>query len=470
MRKNIVTNTDSYKFMNNAFMMGVSNVWSAFMSRKGAKYPTTVMTGLQYFLIEYFEGVVVTSDKLQHARFVAQNHLGSEHDLNEEMWETIINEYGGKLPLTIKAMPEGTEVPQGVPLMAVTLTKDDDRLKALPNHVETILTNVYGACTVATKSKYIKRMLLKYAEMTAEDNAYVNYQVHDFAQRSVKAPEQAGTSGFGHLLHFFGTDTVLAWELALDYYGGIPATIGHSVFASEHNLMMHRGRNGEREVTAEVLRQRTTGIVSMVSDTYNIYEYVDQIVGVEFKEAILERDGVFVVRPDSVTDEHDTPAKISLWILESLWNNFGGTVNKKGYKVLDPHVRCIYGDSLTDETIEELLELIIANGFSAENMVFGCGSWLLDKHNRDTQQFAYKSSAMRVDGKWVGVQKDPIGKTFKTSPKGRMKVVKDGDTYKMLTEFDDGYDDAKDELVTVFVDGVITKRYTLDEIRANASI
>lgn len=470
MIKNIITNTDSYKFMNNAFMMGVSNVYSYFESRKGAKYPTTTMCGLQYFMMEYLEGVVVTSDKLEHAKFLAKNHLGSETDLNLEMWETIIAEYGGKLPITIKAIPEGVEVPQGTPLMTITLTKDDDRLKALVNHLETLLTNVWGSCTVATKSKHIKRILKKYGEETSDDLGYMAYQLHDFAQRSVKAPEQAGINGFAHLINFFGTDTVLAWETALHYYNGIPATIGHSVFATEHNLLMHRGRDGERKVVAEVLKQRPNGIISMVSDTYNIYNFVDEIVGKDFKDQILSRDGVFVVRPDSVTDEHDTPAKMSLWILESLWENFGGTMNNKGYKVLDSHIRCIYGDSLTEDSIEDILETIKFAGFSAENMVFGCGSYLLDKHNRDTQAFAYKSSAMRVDCEWVGTCKDPVGKTFKTSKKGRMKVVKSAEGYKTFTEYDEGYDEAKDELVTVFKDGEIVKRYTLDEIRQNAVI
>jgi len=470
MRKNIITNTDSYKFMNNAFLMGVSNVYSYFESRRGAKYPMTTMCGLQYILIEYLEGVTVTSDKLAHAKFLALNHLGSETDLNTEMWETIINEYGGKLPVTIKAIPEGMEVPTGTPLMTCHLTKDDDRLKALVNHLETLLTNVYGACTVATKSKNIKRLLTKYGEETADDLGYIGYQLHDFAQRSVKSPEQAAFNGFAHLINFFGTDTVLAWECALDYYGGVPATIGHSVFATEHNLMMHKGKDGERTVLREILNQRRTGIISIVSDTYNIYKFVDEIVGVKFKEEILKRDGVFVVRPDSVTKEHDTPAKMSLWIIESLWKNFGGTVNGKGFKVLDKHVRCIYGDSLDEVSIEAILVALMDAGFSAENMVFGCGSYLLDKHNRDTQAFAYKSSAMKIDGVWRGTCKDPIGGTFKTSKKGRMKVINDGGVLRTMLETEEGFDDAVDVLVTVFKDGEITKRYTLDEIRANAQI
>jgi len=355
-------------------------------------------------------------------------------------------------------------------MMICTLTKDDHRLVGLVNHLETLLTNVWGGCTVATKSKFIKRLLLKYADITAEGTDHVQYQLHDFAQRSVKCPEQAGVSGFAHLPNFSGTDTVLAWEVAYDYYGGNAPTIAHSVFATEHNYMMYKGREGELQVLKEILAERPEGIISCVSDTYDIYNFVDKYVGVECKDIILKRNGVFVVRPDSVTDRHNNPASMSLWILNSLWRNFGGTINKKGFKVLDPHVRCIYGDSLTEVTIEEILIACVADGFSVENMVFGCGSYLLDKHNRDTQKFAYKTSAMKIDGEWVGTCKDPIGGTFKTSKKGRLKVVKTEEGYKTLTEYDEGYAEAKCELVTVFVDGEIVKRFTLDEIRENAAI
>jgi nicotinamide phosphoribosyltransferase len=429
------------------------------------------MCGLQYLLIEYLEGVTVTKEKLEHAKFLAKHHLGAETELNTEMWETIISDYDGKLPVIIKAIPEGMEVPTNVPLMTCQLSVDDDRLKALVNHLETLLTNVYGACTVATKSKHIKRLLIKYGKSTSDDLSYIDFQLHDFAQRSVKSPEQAAFNGFAHLINFFGTDTVLAWECALDYYGGNPEDIGFSVFATEHNAMFSRGSDGEEKVLKDILDERQTGIVSVVSDTFNIYTFVDDIVGKTFHDQIMNRDGVFVVRPDSVTPTHDTPAKMSLWVLNSLWNNFGGEYNKKGYKVLDKHVRCIYGDSLDEDSIENILETIKNAGFSAENMVFGCGSYLLDKHNRDTQAFAYKSSAMKVNGEWVGTCKNPIGGTFKTSKKGRMKVVKTptGELTTML-EYDDGFDSAKDELVMVFKDGEITKRYTLDDIRKNATV
>lgn len=468
MRKNIVTNTDSYKFLNNSMLNGVDNIYSYFESRNGSKYPTTKFFGLQYLLKEYLDGVTVTQEMIEEASELAEAHLGSAEDFNREMWETIVNDYDGKLPIEIKAVPEGTEVPESNVLMTITLTEDNPKLVGVVNHLETLLTNVWASSTVATKSTYIKKLLIKYANETAMGLEHIPFQLHDFAQRSVKAPEVAGFNGASHLINFFGTDTVLAWETLRDYYNGDVRSIGYSVFATEHNFMMYKGPDGEKEVLGEILEARPKGIISVVSDTYDIYRFVDEYVGKYYKEQILNRDGVFVVRPDSLTPECDTPAKVALWILESLWKNFGGELNVKGFKVLNPKVRVIYGDGLDENSITEILEHAKEAKFSSENLVFGCGSYLLDKHNRDTQRFAYKSSAMKIDGKWEGRYKKPLGSN-KMSKKGRMKLVKTSDTFITLTEYDDGYDEATDELVTVYKNGKIVKEYTLDEVRENSN-
>jgi len=466
MKNNIITNTDSYKYLNNAFLKDVTGISSYFESRNGAEYPTTVFFGLQYLLIEYLEGVRVTQDMIEEAKVTALNHLGSETDFNIKMWQHIVDKHSGRLPIEIKAVPEGLEIPESNALM--TIVNTDPECEGLVNHLETLLTNVWSANMVATKSKYIKRILLRYAAKTADSNDHIKFQLHDFGQRSAKCPEAAGWNGAGHLINFLGTDTVLAWECMRDYYSADVSKIGYSVFATEHNYMMYKGREGEAEVVREILENRPTGIISCVSDTYDIYNFVDNIVGKQFKEDILNRDGIWVTRPDSLTPKHDTPAKVTLWILESLWKNFGGTVNDKGYKVLNPKVRVIYGDGLTEVDIENILIMATEADFSAENLVFGCGSYLMDKHNRDTQRNAYKTSAMRndVDG-WYGTNKEPLGSN-KRSKKGRLKLVKSGNSYKTLTEYDDGYKEAKDELVTVFKDGEIVKKYTMDEIRKNS--
>lgn len=467
MRKNIITMTDSYKFLNNAFLNEVLNILSYYEARAGAKYPETVFAGLQYLLKEYMCGIVVTQQMIDHAKMVAKYHLGGENKFNVKMWQYIVDKYNGKLPIEIKAVPEGTSVPVDNVLMTITCTDETGICAGLVNHLETLLTNVWSCCLVATKSKYIKSILLTYADLTCDGKEHIRFQLHDFAQRSVKCPEAASFTGVGHLLNFYGTDTVLAWENALDYYNGNPENIGFSVFATEHNYMMYRGINGEEQVVREILENEMfkTGIISVLGDTYNIYNFVENIMGKTFKNDILNRDGTFVVRPDSITAEHDTPAKMTLWIIDSLWKNFGGTINSKGYKVLDKHVRCIYGDGLNTKSITDILEILMINGYSSENVVFGCGHFLLDEGCRDTQRNAYKSSAMNINGTWQGVFKNPLGSN-KKSKKGRMKLVHDDNLkFKTVTEYDVAYDASEDQLVTVFKDGDLIKDWTLDEIR-----
>lgn len=465
--KNIITMSDSYKFLNNAFLKDVLNVLSYFEARNGAKYLETVFFGLQYLLKEYLVGQVVTQKMIEDAKIVAKYHLGGENKFNIKMWQYIVDNYDGKLPIEIKAVPEGMSVPIDNVLMTITCTDESGICAGLVNHLETLLTNVWSSCLVATKSKFIKSILLKYAEETCDGTGHIRFQLHDFAQRSVKCPEAASFTGVGHLVNFYGTDTVLAWENARDYYNGNVETIGFSVFATEHNFMMYRGVDGEEQVVREILENEMfkTGIISVLGDTYNIYNFVSNIMGKTFKNDILNRDGVFVVRPDSVTPTHDTPETMTLWIINELWNIFGGTVNAKGYKVLDKHVRCIYGDGLNTQSITNILELLMVNGFSSENVVFGCGHFLLDEGSRDTQRNAYKSSSMNINGVWTGIFKNPLGSN-KKSKKGRMKLVRDENgLLKTLTEYDEGYEVSEDILVTVFKNGDMVKDWTLDEIR-----
>lgn len=160
------------------------------------------------------------------------------------------------------------------------------------------------------------------------------------------------------------------------------------------------------EVTRHLIKKFPTGILSVVSDSYDIENAVKYYCN-ELKDEILNRDGKFVVRPDSPRFDGDTPEDQILWIANTLAEGFGTTVNTKGYRVLDPHVGIIYGDSLTEDNIGDSLELLKQNGFSAETSVYGCGSYLVRKLNRDTLRFAFKSSAQKRNGIWFDVFKKP---------------------------------------------------------------
>lgn len=460
----IITLTDSYKFGHwKMFDDNVTGISSYFESRNGAEFPTTVLFGLQYLLKKYLVGQVVSNEKLENAMRLSNAHLGSPDALNHTLWRHIIDNYNGRLPISIWAIPEGTEVEES---NALTIVESEDKIVApLVNHLETLLTNVWYPSSTATLSKYIKKDMIVWGEKTCDDLNHIPYQIHDFAMRSVKSPEAGGIGGAGHLINFLGTDTVSAIEFLNTYYNSGYEGVAYSVFATEHNTMMYLGREGEEYLVGKALDLNPTGIVSIVGDTFDIYNFVKNIVGKTYKKRILEREGIFVVRPDSVTPDHPTKKEITLWILEQLWKDFGGHENNKGYRVINDKVRVLYGDGLTRQEINEILEYVANAGFAACNLVFGLGSGLLDKSlNRDTQRFAYKSSAMKIDGNWVGIAKDPLGSN-KKSKKGRLKVVKTDKGYKTLTQYDKGFDTATCELVKVFDHGELTREYSLQEIR-----
>ncbi len=255
---------------------------------------------------------------------------------------------------------------------------------------------------------------------------------------------------------------------------------------TEHSVMTAKGEDGEKEVINQLLESYPTGIISVVSDSYDIYRCVDQYYGVDFKEYILAREGKFVVRPDS-----GDPVKVVCGNLNSdgntledegllniLWRRFGGTINSKGYKVLHPKVGLIWGDGIDIDGITSILEAAKQIGFSAENLVFGMGGGLLQKINRDTQRFAFKSSAQMRDGVWYDVYKDPI-EGGKSSKRGQLVLVKDDDgNYQTLRETEEvsfnlchnsegGHEEPyvlENEMKTVFINGEIVKEYNFSEV------
>jgi len=437
------------------YPQGTEIVYSYFEARKGAQYDEVTFFGLQPILKE-LQGQQVTMESIDAAEELVGFHLGDKKLFYRERWEHILKEHNGRLPVRIKAVPEGMSVPIGNVLMTVENT--DPKCFWLTNHLETWLTHVWYASTVATMSKAVKGTLKHFLEETASSDAMLDFMLHDFGMRGVPTMGTAGIGGAGHLIHFKGTDTVVALETAHREYDADYATLGFSVTATEHSVMTAKGREGEAEVIEHLLDTFPTGILSMVSDSYDIYNCVENILGGAFREKILARDGVLVVRPDS-----GEPVEVVRRLLKIMGERFGFDTNKGGYKLLNPKVRIIWGDGIDHGGIRRILEAMKEDKWAAENIIFGMGGGLLQKVNRDTQRFAFKCSARRENARWFDVYKDPI-EGGKASKRGRLKLIRDNDTYKTVA-----YETAgEDILQSVFENGKVMKLFTFDEVRANA--
>lgn len=437
-------------------------VVSYFESRIGAMYDYTVFFSLQKDIIKWLLKPV-TQEMVDFAAEFAKVHFFDNPNIfNKEGWDYIVNELNGKLPIRIRAVPEGTRVPINNVMMVIENT--DPKCWWLTNALETLLTHVWYGSVVATRSTQVVDMLKDIFEETSDVVDMHVFYVHDFGQRGAACMEQAGIGGLAHLISSRGTDTKMAIPYGMYYYDADMSTLGYSVAATEHSIMTSKGREEEFTVTRNIIRKYPNGILSVVSDSYDIENAINMYC-TDLKEAILGRNGKFVVRPDSPRWKGDTVEDQVLWIVQELEKGFGTTVNSKGYKVLNPKVGVIYGDGISPEDIRKCLQKLKENGYSAENCVYGMGGGLLQKLNRDTQRSTFKCCAQRRNGVWYDISKDPSDAT-KASKKGRLKLIKDSDGYKTVLESDLG----EDLLVTVYENGELLVKYTFDQVRQNASV
>jgi nicotinamide phosphoribosyltransferase len=463
--ENFILATDSYKLGHwKQYPAGTRGVYSYLEARVGATFPQTVFFGLQSILRDLEDKVVGPMD-IVRARELAEAHFGTPDLFNQAGWERITTKHGGRLPVRIRAVPEGTPVPAGNVLMTVENT--DPECFWLTNALESLLLHVWYPTTVASLSYNTKQMLKAKLEASADSLDALPFMLHDFGYRGATTHEAAAIGGAGHLVNFMGTDTLPAMQLLMRDYAADLGDLAFSVPATEHSVMTSLGAAGEHKIVSDLIDAHPTGILSVVADSYDIYRFVEAVGG-EFKHRILARDGKFVVRPDSVTLEHPTPEALVVDLLERLWRTFEGATNSKGFRVLDPHVGLLWGDGIGPDGIERILDEAMRAGFSAENMVFGMGGGLLQKVNRDTQRFAFKASAQHRNGVWVPVSKNPLDRT-KASKAGRLKLVEINGQLQTAVENTGAGKNYPDVLRTVFEDGEILVRDTLADVRQRAA-
>lgn len=438
MKQSILLNTDSYKAsMFVQYPPKTETVYSYIESR-GGKHNELVFFGLQAFIKEYLTDPI-TQEDIDEAEAVWTAH---GEPFNRSGWEYILNEHEGYLPVEIKAVSEG--MPVAIHDVMLTIENTDPNCFWLTTYLETaLLRAIWYPTTVATNSREIKKLIAGYMDKTSDSREGLSFKLHDFGARGVSSNESAMLGGMSHLINFMGTDTIVATLGAKRYYGADMA--GFSIPAAEHSTITSWGKENEVEAFRNMVNQfaKPGSLVAVVSDSYDIYNAVENLWGEELRQEVIDSGATVVVRPDS-----GTPWKMVRDTVELLAKKFGTTRNSKGYLVLN-NVRVIQGDGIDYDEINKILHTLLVNGYSTDNVAFGMGANLLSTSQRDDQKFAMKCSAVKVDGTWRDVFKDPITDPGKKSKKGR-------------------FDDPR--LERVFYNGRLVKETTFDEVRKNAEI
>lgn len=464
---NLLLNTDSYKASHWLQYPPNTDATFFYIESRGGLYDRTVFFGLQAILKEYLTKPITHAD-VDEARDIFAAH---GEPFNETGWRYIVDHHKGLLPIRVRAVPEGTVVPTHQAL--VTVESTDPNAYWVPSYLETLLLRLWYPVTVATISWHAKQTIRQFLERTSDDPVgQLPFKLHDFGARGVSSAESAALGGAAHLVNFMGTDTVSGLLAAKAFYHEPMA--GFSIPAAEHSTITSWGREHEVDAYRNMLKQfaKPGAIVAVVSDSYDIYHAIREHWGKALKDEIIQSGATIVVRPDS-----GDPVEVVHQCIVLLDEAFGHTVNSKGYKVLN-YVRVIQGDGINPNSIRAILERVTSDGYATDNVAFGMGGALLQQLNRDTQKFALKCSAARVNGQWIDVYKDPITDKGKQSKRGRMTLLQHREygTFKTIpapaeaASLDDiekplGFEDA---MRTVFENGKIVNDYTFADIRKRA--
>lgn len=382
----------------------------------------------------------------------------------------------GYLPIEIMALPEGTLVPMHVPMFGITNTHPD--FAWLPQSLESLISaESWHPMLAATVGYTYREIVNKYYGLTCDDNISRARALGAFDFRGEECTESAIKAGAGWCLSFLNTATVPTIPYLEEMYNcdctKEPVAFGSP--STEHSVMCSNYAVDGDEIT--LLRRLLTKIYpntsfSAVLDSYDYWNIIDNVLP-QLKPEIMAHNGCMLMRGDS-GDCVDVVTKTVF----KLWEHFGGTINSKGYKVLDPHVKAIYGDSITVQRCEEVYKILMENGFACSNVALGVGSFsfqcieedgILKPFTRDTFSSCIKATYCEIDGVPTPIFKNPKEGGFKKSQKGCCRVYVND---RNEINFEDGLDwitASKDEtnlLQPIFIDGKMVREQSLVEIRS----
>ncbi|SHF37039.1 nicotinamide phosphoribosyltransferase [Microbulbifer donghaiensis] len=456
---NLILNVDSYKASHYLQYPPGSEFVSSYIECRGGEFVEAVFFGLQAFIKQYLQTPISAAD-IDEAEAMLHAHGLPFHRAG---WEHILQEHGGQLPLEIAAVPEGTVVPLHNVMLQIVNTCPS--CFWLTSYIETALVRAtWYPMTVATQSREIKKIIAGYLEETADSLDNLPFKLHDFGGRGASSLETAMLGGMAHLVNFQGTDTVSGLVAARQFYGADMA--GYSIPAAEHSTMTAWGKAREADAYANMLDQFAGPgkLVAVVSDSYDIWNAIENIWGGVLRERVIDNGGTLVIRPDS-----GEPVSIVTESLERLMRIFGYTTNRKGYRLLPDFIRVIQGDGISRHSIPKILQAMKERKQSADNVTFGMGGALLQKLDRDILSFAMKASAIRIDGHWHDIYKDPVTGPEKKSMRGRLALITNA-TGDMETVRLEELGERQNLLQPVYRDGRLLTQTSFDEVRERAAL
>ena len=447
--RSITRRTDAYKISHHLFYEPGIKWMYDYMESRGGEFGDITPFGAQALCQKEFTGPRVTVKQVERDRKFYKAFFGFDGVYDYDAWMFIAKELDGILPLEVWALPEGLNVPVRTPIVTYFNTHKvmdhiingqrkiikefGPKVSMLPGFIEPTMFHVWAPTTISTYSQHIKKVLYQALQETGTPEN-IRYMLCDFGLRGVSSFESAEAGGAAHLVHFSTSDNIPSIAYINEFYGdgkfdedGDPTYLPcMGVCATEHSVMTHKGLDHEADVVEGIFAKCPTGLVSIVGDSKNLWDFATEILGTRFHDTIINRDGVTIGRPDS-----GEPIPTMLKFLWLLGEKFGTHLNSKGYKMLGlpehrGKIKALQGEKNTYDAIYNMGRALKGAGWSIDNIAtFGQGGALLQGHTRDELNMAVKLSSLEdADGNEREVYKDPVTDPGKYSKRGRFAVLR----------------------------------------------
>lgn len=397
-----------------------------------------VLWGVKHALMNYFMKTPLDYiyDRI-FDEFMDQAHPFGSLDYDRDIWLKIRKL--GYLPIKIEGLPEGSTFYPNEPVIQVRSTQKG--FGEIAAHIEACLVGTVGCGTArATLTRHLLERMREVCREEDEHEQTAHSLLHDFGMRASSNLQESLLFGMAHLLSFNGTDT---FNAAFEAWYDCGESYGKSIFAQAHRTVLGHASEWESvDAIYNAVKDDEFPIVSLVADTYDTQNFINQCAVPIAKRFEEQGKGVVVVRPDS--GDYINNIRMVVGAAES--NNL---FSYRNGKIVPTHMKMLLGDSMNWEKIQHTwicLDQLYCN--KARWAVFGIGGWLRNQSTRDALSTSYKLSAKGDKKPVVKLSETPT----KMSVPGPVRVVRDV-PFGRPTVYLESETSLKSSYVTYYEDG-----------------
>lgn len=387
-----------------------------------------VFAGLQRILDRLFytpvthEEIDLTKEYLETFKVTGKGL--APYVFNEEMWRRVVDEFNGRPPIRILALPEGSVCYPGEPVVEiVSMVKGFGTLAAW---FESKLLQLWAPTERVTQNEHwfkeMRQMVLEVDPSLSEEEIdfFASLMLHDFGDRAGMNGTESEDLGMVHLYTFPGTDTCAGGFQAWMNSNKQPG-LSVSVNALAHRNVQSYGTEKECYDTLYEKSDDNT-INSYVGDCYNFKRAVkEHLLPLALKSKATGNGKVVVARPDSGDPLDEVLYVIELAIENGLYEE--RTINGKAWK-FGTFLKFIEGDGMDFATMKMIIRELLNRGYAPYGWgLFGSGGGLRNSLKRDNLSAKYALCAMGEDNEGVVKLSESLGKSTAPGPYKILRTV-----------------------------------------------